>query len=475
MLTGGSELPGPTISSKSPFPLGPFPRHIWIHHNTPQDSLDKACHEIWKRVQGLPEELQSTSPVLQPPCHPVLPSDLLRGEGSRYLKESLEQNCVKDEISLLVEQEYLSLTQENISKTEMPGLEGGEKTALTLNQSSSNNSLLLLSDRDQLLEETEAVESMYRAMMGSKEREMKLRSLCDSQLSTKSTITGILRPAKSTCKTAKGVDSGNPGASNKDSSKSLAQCPMKHTEAAKAPDNPMAVEETRLTKDYKGLQNHMMSSPIHKESAGMLPPSTTAESQAMGQKKQLPVFAKICSKPDPDSVTEGLQNTVTTAASDKNNLKYNGNVFTPRFSTTSATTPLNQPVWLSLNYPPPPVFPNHSNFPQFQGLYQPRARIPYQQTLHPPLGCYSRQVTPYNPQQIFRSPYTPLLNYVPLVQPGYSYQQRNPSKPSSSVRDPPAMAGDGPQYHFSHSYGSTPGGSVRTNPYFSANGSGINF
>ncbi|CAM4578238.1 unnamed protein product, partial [Eretmochelys imbricata] len=87
------------------------------------------------------------------------------------------------------------------------------------------------------------------------------------------------------------------------------------------------------------------------------------------------------------------------------------------------------------------------------GLYQQRARIPYQQTLHPPLGCYSRQVTPYNPQQIFRSPYTPLLNYIPLVQPGYSYQQRNPSKPSSSVRDPPAMAGDGPQYHFSHSYG----------------------
>ncbi|XP_065277961.1 uncharacterized protein C1orf94 homolog [Emys orbicularis] len=479
MLTGGRGLQDPTISPKGPFPLGPFPRHIWIHHNTPQDSLDKACHEIWKRVQGLSEELQprSTSPVLQPTCHPLVSPEPLRGEGSNFLKESLEQNCVKDEISLLVEQEYLSLTQENISETEMQGLEGSKKTASTLNQTSSNNSLFLLSERDRLLDETEAVESMYRAMMGSKEREMKLRSLCDAQLSTKSTIAGILRPAKCTFKNARGVNngSGNPVASNKETSKSLVPCPLKRIEAAKAPDNQVVAEETRLTKDY--LQSNMFNSPTHKESTVVPLPSTTAESQTTGPKKQLPVFAKICSKTDPDSVPEGLQNTVTTAASDKNNLKYNGNVFTPRFATTSTTTSLNQPVWLSLNYPPPPIYPNHSNFPQFQGLYQQRARIPYQQTLHPPLGCYSRQVTPYNPQQIFRSPYTPLLNYIPLVQPGYSYQQRNPSKPSSSVRDPPAMAGDGPQYHFSHSYGfsSTPGGSVRTNPYFSSNGSGINF
>uniref|UniRef100_A0A8C0GPT7 Chromosome 1 open reading frame 94 n=1 Tax=Chelonoidis abingdonii TaxID=106734 RepID=A0A8C0GPT7_CHEAB len=349
---------------------------------------------------------------------------------------------------------------------------------------------------------------------------MKLRSLCDAQLSTKSTIAGILHPSKCTFKNARGVDNGssNPVASNKETSKSLVPCPSKRIEAAKAPDNQMVVEETRLTKDY--LQSNMFSSPTHKESAVVPPPSMTAESQTMGPKKQLPVFAKICSKTDPDSVPEGLQNTgtgclevtpilrshgladitgsflkkkaqhvclitcltifcftVTTAASDKNNLKYNGNVFTPRFATTSTATSLNQPVWLSLNYPPPRIYPNHSNFPQFQGLYQQRARIPYQQTLHPPLGCFSRQVTPYNPQQIFRSPYTPLLNYIPLVQPSYSYQQRNPSKPSSSVRDPPAMAGDGPQYHFSHSYGfnSTPGGSVRTNPYFSSSGSGINF
>ncbi|KGL83929.1 Uncharacterized protein C1orf94, partial [Tinamus guttatus] len=154
---------------------------------------------------------------------------------------------------------------------------------------------------------------------------------------------------------------------------------------------------------------------------------------------------------------------------------YNVNTFTPRFSANSTTT-LNQPMWLSLSFPPPPVFPNQSNFPQFQGLYQ-RARIPYQQALHPSFGCYSRQVTPYNPQQIFRSPYAPLLNYIPLVQPGYSYPQRTAPKLPSNMRDPAAMAGDGPQFPFSPSYGfgSTPGGAMRTNPYYSSSGSCINF
>lgn len=72
MLTGG--FPAPPVKSEEPFPLGPFPRHIWIHDNTPQDSLDKACHKIWKRVQGLSEELQ---PVLWSE-----PSETLRRDNS---------------------------------------------------------------------------------------------------------------------------------------------------------------------------------------------------------------------------------------------------------------------------------------------------------------------------------------------------------------------------------------------------------
>nr|XP_025960438.1 uncharacterized protein C1orf94 homolog [Dromaius novaehollandiae] len=378
MLTGGNGLPAPIVKAEGSFPLGPFPRHIWIHHNTPQDSLDKTCHEIWKRVQGLSEELQPTSlpPSLQP--------------------------------------------------------------------TSLNSSHIPFSYRDQLLDETEGLESIYRTMIGNREREMKLRALCDAQLSAKSSITGTLCSAKSH-KNAKGLEDGSAtGIHSTEGSRSAVPLLPKHTDIAKSPDN----QETKAVKEF--IQNSTFSSARNSAAVPSSPP-TAAESQAAGQKQQLPVFAKICSKTYSDVVTEALQSPVTTATLDRKN-KYNANTFTPRFPTTSMTTTLNQPMWLNLSFPPPPVFPNHSSFPQFQGLFQ-RARIPYQQALHPSFGCYSRQVTPYSPQQMFRSPYAPLLNYIPLVPPGYSYQQKTPPKLSSNVWDPSAMAGDGPQYPFSPSYG----------------------
>ncbi|XP_008562606.1 PREDICTED: uncharacterized protein C1orf94-like, partial [Galeopterus variegatus] len=145
-------------------------------------------------------------------------------------------------------------------------------------------------------------------------------------------------------------------------------------------------------------------------------------------------------------------------ASDKNNLKYKGNVFTPHFATALTSTTLNQPLWLNLNYPPLPVFTNHSTFPQYQGLYPQRAaRMPYQPAQHPQLGCYSRQMMPYNPQQmgqqIYCSSYLPPLSYIPFVQPNYSYPQRISSKLSTNPRDPSPMAGDGPQYLLPQAYG----------------------
>lgn len=67
------------------------------------------------------------------------------------------------------------------------------------------------------------------------------------------------------------------------------------------------------------------------------------------------------------------------------------------------------------------------------------------------------QVAPYNApqmgQQLFRSSYAPLLNYVPFVQPNFSYPQRTPAKLPTNPRDPSAMAGDGPQFLFPQPYG----------------------
>ncbi|XP_045404268.1 uncharacterized protein C1orf94 homolog [Lemur catta] len=577
MASGNGLSSSSALVAKRPSALGPFPRYIWIHQDTPQDSLDKTCHEIWKRVQGLPEALQPRTSTEQ---LSVSMAGTLRDHGFSFQEEALELHSGKDEISLLVEQEFLSLTKEHLilvkessGELEVPIGHSSEGTknlgpcifAPPLVTGSSERPRASFSAGDKLLEQKVAM-----PVIGP-------RQDCDSAVST---VTGILRAAK--VKRAKGTeDRGHSlGASNLEISKLLAQFPLKSAEASKAPDNKMVLEETKAIKDF--LQNSIFSGPGPREPTGLgpfllpppLPPPAAPDKlpELSAQKRQLPVFAKICSKPEADPAVEGhnmmewnpgtkeltkgreslflsqwsqsrkdscgeegcsgpvgttsvtlptkkpawpaeknmlyeffggtknasrqpkprskvevdgleLKFNPPVTAADKNNLKYAGNVFTPRFATALTSATLNQPLWLNLNYPPPPVFPNHSNFPQYQGVYPPRAaaRMPYQQPVHPTMGCYSRQVTPYNPQQmgqqIFHSPYTPLLSYIPFVQPNYPYPQRTPPKMSANPRDPSPMAGDGPQYLFppAYGFGSTSGGPVMNSPYFSSSGNGINF
>ncbi|XP_004705042.1 uncharacterized protein C1orf94 homolog [Echinops telfairi] len=574
-MASGNGLPSSlALVAKRPSALGPFPRYIWIHHDTPQDSLDKTCHEIWKRVQGLPEALQPrtwreqlSAPVAGTP----------RDHGLNAHEEALELSSGKDEISLLVEQEFLSLTKENhVLGPESPSeLEAAGRSAQgrkepppciigpSLAAESTELSGTAVIAGDKLLKP-----KMAMSVIGN-------RKNCDSAMST---VTGILRSAK--VKSAKGSEDGGHslGPSNSEISKLLAQFPLKSMDT-KVPDHKMVLEEAKVIKDF--LQNSMFSGTGTKEPAGLgpfllLPPPPPFVPldklpELPTQKRQLPVFAKICSKPEEDMATaaeghllmewnpgakepsrareslclgqwplsrkdscgekgcsdpagtvsvvlaakkaarpaeknllyellgatkhpsgqlrlrskvevDGLELKLhrSVTAAEKN--KYTGNIFTPRFATALTSATLNQPLWLNLNYPPPPVFTNHSAFPQYQGLYPQRAmRMPYQQTLHPQLGCYSRQVAPYNPQQfgqqIFRSSYTPLLSYIPFVQPNYPYPQRTPPKLSTNPRDPSPMAGDGRQYLFPQAYGfsSTSGGPLMNSPYFSSCGNGIKF
>ncbi|XP_055259949.1 uncharacterized protein C1orf94 homolog [Moschus berezovskii] len=575
MASGNGLTSTSTLVAKRPSALGPFPRYIWIHQDTPQDSLDKICHEIWKRVQGLPEALQPRTSKEQLSA-PV--AGTLRDNGLSFQEEALELTSDKDEISLLVEQEFLSLTKEHLilvtessgeleaprSNPEQPRQPAPCLLMPSLVASSSEHPGASVMACDKLLEPEVAM-----SVIGS-------RPDCNSATSM---VTGILRAAK--VKSAKGTGdrSRSLGASSSEISKLLAQFPLKSTETSKAPDSKMVLEETRVIRDF--LQSSMFNGPGPREPAGLgpflllppppppVPPNKLPELPA--QKKQLPVFAKICSKPEADPIVEGHQlmerspgakeltrgreslflsqwspsrkdtcgeeggsepmgsmsmalpakkpawqaeknllyeflgatknpsgqlklrgkvevdrlelkcNPPVTGA-DRNHLKYTGNVFTPRFATALTSATLNQPLWLNLNYAPPPVFTNPSTFPQCQGLYPQRAaRMPYQQTLHPQLGCYSRQVTPYNPQQmgqqIFHSSYTPLMSYIPFVQPNYPYPQRTPQKLASNPRDPSPMAGDGPQYLFppAYGFGSASGGPLMNSPYFSSSGNGIHF
>ncbi|KFQ90209.1 Uncharacterized protein C1orf94, partial [Phoenicopterus ruber ruber] len=122
---------------------------------------------------------------------------------------------------------------------------------------------------------------------------MKLRALCDAQLSAKSVITSLLCSAKSQ-KNSKGLEDGSvTGACSMEGSKLEVPFLLKHTETAKGAGNQVQAEETKVVKEF--TQNSVFSSA--KSSTAVSPPPT-AESQAAGQKQQLPPFAEICSKTD---------------------------------------------------------------------------------------------------------------------------------------------------------------------------------
>uniref|UniRef100_A0A672UE55 Uncharacterized protein n=1 Tax=Strigops habroptila TaxID=2489341 RepID=A0A672UE55_STRHB len=320
---------------------------------------------------------------------------------------------------------------------------------------------------------------------------MKLRALCDAQLSAKSVITSLLCSAKSH-KNSKGLeDRSVTGTGSTESSK--LEVPLRDTDTAKGTGSQVVAEETKVVKEV---------SPAKSTTA--VPSTTTAESEATGQKEQLPSLAKTCSKTNFDAVTKNagmdlgmvpehhprvmgklrhkpeaalcLQSnrqlrccleakhvlitanvlhmheenacllialtlfcfTVTTGTLDKKSVKYNAS--TSGFTTASVITGLNQPVWQSLSFPLFSIFPNH--FPQFQ-VTQTR-----------PTFCEkSRTVAPYSPQQIFPPPHTPIVNYITLVPPAYPYQQISPATLPSNIQDLPPMAGNGIQLPFSPSQG----------------------
>ncbi|XP_008563342.1 PREDICTED: uncharacterized protein C1orf94-like, partial [Galeopterus variegatus] len=225
---------------------------------------------------------------------------------------ALELSSGKDEISLLVEQEFLSLTREHLilvkessGEPEATGNcpKGTREPApciltppLVAGSSEHPGASVIAGDK--------VMEQVSVSIIGS-------RQDCDSAMSA---VTGILCATK--VKSAKGTEDGghSPGASNSEISKLLAQFPLKSTETSKAPDHKMVLEETRVIKDF--LQNSMLSGPGPMEPGGLgpfllLPPPPPPGlpdklPDLPAQKRQLPVFAKICSKTNADLTLEGL-------------------------------------------------------------------------------------------------------------------------------------------------------------------------
>ncbi|KFQ44989.1 hypothetical protein N333_08686, partial [Nestor notabilis] len=112
---------------------------------------------------------------------------------------------------------------------------------------------------------------------------MKLRALCDAQLSAKSVITSLLYSAKSH-KNSKGLeDSSATGTGSTESSK--LEVPLRDTDTAKGTGSQAVAEETKVVKEVSSAK-----------STTALSATTTAGSEATGQKEQLPPLAKTCSK-----------------------------------------------------------------------------------------------------------------------------------------------------------------------------------
>lgn len=212
---------------------------------------------------------------------------------------------------MLVEQEFLSLTkehsilvEESSGELEAPGSspEGTRELAscilappLAAGSNECPRASMIVGDK--LLKQKVAMPVISS------------RQDCDSATST---VTDILRAAK--VKSSKGTeDRGHIlGDSNLEVSKLLSQFPLKSIETSKAPDNKRVLNKTRVTKDF--LQDNLFRGPEAKEPTGLspfllLPPPPPPAppdklSELPAQKRQLPVFAKICSKPEADPAVE---------------------------------------------------------------------------------------------------------------------------------------------------------------------------
>lgn len=128
---------------------------------------------------------------------------------------------------------------------------------------------------------------------------MKLRALCDAQLSAKSVLSSLLCSAKPPRNAAGPED--ETGAGSAEGSKLDGPFLPKHTETGRNTGGQATAEEPKATKEL--IQNSIFSAL-----KGSPAVSSTAESQTTGQKQQLPPFPEICCKTDADTVTKVLQN-----------------------------------------------------------------------------------------------------------------------------------------------------------------------
>ncbi|XP_055519377.1 LOW QUALITY PROTEIN: uncharacterized protein C1orf94-like [Leucoraja erinacea] len=268
--------------TKCSFPLGPYPRYTWIHKDTPEDGLDKACYEIWKRVQQLSAQLDCSSKEVtgSEPGQAEDAGDTVRGKAGKRVADS----CGKDDVSLLVQLEYLSIVAENSGGVDLQQnrLEGNDQMVSILETKTKE----LQDSEAESLDKTNFLNNFLKSGSGT---ELSKDSLAKEEVAEEKQVR---------CGSKEDLEVGSrvSVASNKEICQLLAQFSLKHIHESEAPDNKVVMEEAQIIKDF--LQNSMFSSAGDKRAQVSPPlPLASREPQDEQARRQLPVFAKLCEEP----------------------------------------------------------------------------------------------------------------------------------------------------------------------------------
>ncbi|XP_072348654.1 uncharacterized protein C1orf94-like [Scyliorhinus torazame] len=282
--------------AKCSFPLGPYPRYTWIHEDTPEDGLDKTCYEIWKRVQQLSAQLDSSQKEARREAEASRseadPETADAGEGAKgTLEEKVPDSCGKDDVSLLVHLEYMSIIGEN-ANMELHQPKPGEKfPAGSALERSVRKEMGLPGSSVEPLDKGSFLNNMLKSISGTEQAPNKCGLAKEEATElklAKCNPNDMLQLESNTCGSV---------ASNKEICQLLAQFSLKHINEAEAPDNKVVMEEAQIIKDF--LQNNMFSSAGDKKVETSPPaPGMRGISGGAGPEAAA-VFAKLCEEPVP--------------------------------------------------------------------------------------------------------------------------------------------------------------------------------
>ncbi|XP_075706610.1 uncharacterized protein C1orf94 homolog isoform X1 [Rhinoderma darwinii] len=358
MFLPGSVSQNVSETSNQVPPVGPCPRHIWVHPDAPKDEFDRVCHEIWKRTQSLPEGLKYQDGNLR------LKTKKTQEMSNNSNVRSVHGNSAENDISYMIEQEHMSLIIENLSES-FSGMNIKE------------------CDRQAMDERAEA---------------LKIETFIKSLLAEGNSNTNLtLKAKKCYIQDRSSSESRRPDSLDKEdicsieytkmeARKLLAQFPIKSADT-----NNVTITKTEM-KVVKNFKKNILT--FYKKGG------RTSET-ASKDDKNLKVFAKLCAKAYHHAGFAMPMQAVTPVSgneTENRNGKQAGPVFMPP-SSPVAEGPTNQSYMSNFSQMSAFWVANGMNYGQFQQIARPMFYLPYLPMMH-----YMPYMHPYYQMRGFPKP-----------------------------------------------------------------------